>query len=210
MCTQNVRFWDDVNPFRTYETKLNAAGLMVLSAVSTRGSLLYFFDSIDIPAVYKPSKQTIRKNGYRTMPANAATFLYLMKDRIVKDLQDLFPDVDLSDVVPCFDGASIHRERHVTEFMNQNFKMWFGYNSVNRYPSNSPDLMPLDFSYFHKLRCSVFRSGPPSTLRQLRQRITDVVHSFDIFYLQKLILDGFLHRLLLCKENSGKQFELWQ
>ena len=152
-----------------------------------------------------------------------------MPCEIVPDLQLLFPDILLSEVVPIFDGASIHREQSVVACLNNTFSSnWIGNNSQDiQWPPRSPgkvenqillmfvnlfihiDLSPLDFSYFHSLRCKVFENAP-NTLRQLRQRVEMECSTFDIKYLQKLILKGFLHHLMVCRQNGGKQFELYR
>ena len=67
--------------------------------------------------------------------------------------------------------------------------------------------MPLDFSYFALLRCKVFQSNPPNTLKQLQQSVFTVSDQFDIRFLQRILLHGFLHRLMLCKSNNGEVFE---
>lgn len=140
VCTFNLRFWSDQQPNMTVEKKSNARGLMVLVGVSVRGSILCFFDTVDIPSMYaKKDKQKRRQNIYGSMPVNSQTFLYLLKNNIVSELSHFFPDINLADVIPVFDGASIHRERNVVEFLNETFHQWIGNNSKDlKWPSHSP------------------------------------------------------------------------
>ena len=67
--------------------------------------------------------------------------------------------------------------------------------------------MPLDFSYFALLRCKVFQGESANTLRQLQQKVFRAANKFSISYLQRIIYEGFLHRLMLCKQNNGDLFE---
>ena len=139
-CTHNTYFWTDANPHMTFERMLNGFGLMVLVGISTRGPLLYFFDSIDIPSRYEPCKRKSRQI-YRKMPCNSDTFLFLLENRIEKDLPILFPDIALEDVIIFLDGARTHTATNVTTYLNRTYTNWIGNNSNNfRWPSRSPDL----------------------------------------------------------------------
>lgn len=146
VCTHNLRFWTDRQPNMLVERKSNCHGLMILIGISTRGSLLYFFDAIDIPPKYAklPSKCKIKRKKvkitYGSMPCNSETFLFLLQKKIVNDVDSLFPDINRSDIVPVFDGASIHRQEKVVKFLNDTFSTnWIGNNSSNlKWPPRSP------------------------------------------------------------------------
>ena len=77
MCTQNLRYWSDINPHMTVTRSLNANGLMILVGVSVRGILFYFFDSKDIPERFARHGKK-RRNIYHSMPCNSKTFLFLL------------------------------------------------------------------------------------------------------------------------------------
>ena len=132
-CTSNAVYWDETNPNMIVERKLNGYGLMFLLCCTVRGVLVYCFDSIEIPEKFeKFSKKGKRKpkNVYRGMPCNSDTFLYILKEKMVKrDLSMLFPDISLSDIIICMDGSPTHTAGHVTEFMNNTFNLWIGNNS---------------------------------------------------------------------------------
>lgn len=128
MCTRNLYFWDSENPNMVVERKLNGYGLMFLVCISVRGILVYCFDSLEIPTRYEQIKR--KNNVYRKMPCNSSTFLYILRERMTKnDLQILFPDLPVSEIIPCMDGSRVHTEREVTAFMNSTFNVWIGNNS---------------------------------------------------------------------------------
>ena len=148
MCTYNMYFYDKENPNMIIDRKSNGQGLMFLSAVSTRGSLLYCFDTDTIPEQFRKIScddggKKRRKNAppYGRMPCNSATFLHLFKTKIVSDMKDLFPDISLNEIIVLLDGSSVHTERNVTQFLNDTFTEWYGNNSELPWPSHSPVIL---------------------------------------------------------------------
>ena len=143
VCTYNMYFYDAENPNRIFLRKSNGQGLMFLAAVSTRGSLTYCFDTETIPLRFKKTdskkkQRKRRRQPYGTMPCNSETFLHLFKTRILSDIEILFPDLPLKDVIIVVDGSSIHTETKVTQFFNNTFSEWYGNNSIIPWPSHSP------------------------------------------------------------------------
>lgn len=72
------------------------------------------------------------------------------------------------------DGYPAHSGRSVTEWLNRH--RWYG--SV-RWPARSPDLTPLDFYVWGKMKTMAY-SEPIEARNQLLQRIIDKFHEMRI------------------------------
>ena len=145
-CTYNLYYYDKENPNMIVNRKSNGQGLMFLVRVSTRGYLIYCFDTETIPERFAKDKNLSKKcknnrslkRPYGRMPCNSGSFLDLFKSKVLPDMGTLFPDIPTEDIIVVLDGSSVHTEKNVTSFLSNTFKDWYGNNSDLGWPSHSP------------------------------------------------------------------------
>ena len=65
------------------------------------------------------------------------------------------------------DGASLHTGDDAVTWLNQHWKnRWIGLKSKRlQWPPKSPDLMPMDFSFWSYLKRMVAEENPETTLK---------------------------------------------
>lgn len=131
-------------------------------------------------------------------------YLQLLQDRIIPALNDLHLEGPLWYM---HDGAPAHYSLQVREFLNLNFPgRWIGRGGVIDWPPRSPDLTPLDFFYWGKLKSSVYNASPINNIEELKARI--IASSRAITALQcEAVLKEFYNRLGYCLLENGDIFE---
>lgn len=181
----NCRYWSDSNPFwvresRTqYPEKLNVwAGILNNRLIGP-----FFID------------------GNLT----AAKYEAMLRNEIVPTIKEIVRD-NFENVWFQQDGAAPHFGLNVREYLNRVFPhRWIGRRGVIDWPARSPDLTPLDFFLWGYLKDRVFKTKPLD-LGELRQRILDDCYLLPEQHLTRSI-ESFYHRLCLCQEVNGEQFE---
>jgi hypothetical protein len=104
------------------------------------------------------------------------------------------------------DGAPPHWELNVRAFLNNSFnEKWIGRNGPIHWAARSPDLTPLDFYLWGKLKNEVYAT-PVNSLEHLKQKITDHLQLITQNELASVI-ENYKKRLSLCLEYKGKHFE---
>ena len=105
------------------------------------------------------------------------------------------------------DGAPGHRTASVVECLEKTFpERWWGNNGPIRWAPRSPDLSPLDFSFWGCLRDNVYKHRP-NTIISLKNAIKVEVQNFSLEYFQKICLEAVPKRMEECRKNSGKSME---
>jgi hypothetical protein len=104
------------------------------------------------------------------------------------------------------DGAPVHRIRNCINILNHQFpRAWIGLGGLIAWPARSPDLTPLDFFLWGKIKNVVYATAP-TTQEDMRQRIIDAcvsINAEELHNVQALII----HRIHRCLDANGAHFE---
>lgn len=138
-------------------------------------------------------------------PLNAELYLNFLNEQIEQFLDNL----PLNDLVQLYyqqDGAPPHNARAITDYLGEKFgDRWIGTNGPVRWPARSPDLTPLDFSYWAYIKERVYHTQPLN-IQDLTDRITTAIQSITPVQMQN-VLREFKERIHLCREVNGGSFE---
>lgn len=131
-------------------------------------------------------------------------------ERILKDvLPELLEDISLDMRQSMWfqqDGCPAHSARNVTELLNRTFEgRWIGRSGSNKWPARSPDLTPLDFYFWGKLKEQVYREKPTTTV-DMQERIKRACSVIDTTEICQAV-SSVLQRFRLCLNVQGRHFE---
>lgn len=126
----------------------------------------------------------------------------------------LFPqlETDSNDFIYQQDGAPPHWHLEVREFLNQRIPgRWIGRTGQNDaalhyWPPRSPDLTVCDFFLWGFIKDSVYVPPLPTTMNELRHRITAAVEAVTQDMLAA-VWDQFEYRLDICRASQGGHIE---
>lgn len=183
----NVRIWGLQNPHTALQHERDSAKINVFCAIS-------------LTKVYGPfffAERTVSGIAYLDMLE-----------------QWLFPQLmeDSQDFIFQQDGAPPHWHLDVRQFLNRSLpQRWIGRSgnedlSVLAWPPRSPDLTPNDFFLWGYVKQAVYVPPLPTTLADLRNRVTAAVHSVTQDMLSN-VWDEFGYRLDICRALQGGHFE---
>lgn len=105
------------------------------------------------------------------------------------------------------DGAGPHNAIIVRDFLNETYgDRWIGTNGPVRWPPRSPDLTPLDFYLWGRIKDKVYSRQAPTTLEDLRDGVT---RAFQEITNEELlnVARCTLNRAELCRAEDGRNFE---
>lgn len=142
---------------------------------------------------------------------NADRYLLLLRDHIVPDIVQLFPDADRQgmpnrDIWFHQDGAPPHYGVDVRLFLDNIFpRRWIGRRGPIEWPARSPDLSPLDFFLWGHLKTTIYKERVQN-LEDLEARIRHEIAEIPPNWLQNS-LHNFYDRLGYCQAALGIQFE---
>ena len=129
-------------------------------------------------------------------------------DTYLQMLQDVvWPVVkDMKNIWFMQDGAPAHVMPAVLEFLHQKF----GNNIISRktaypWPAYSPDLNPLDYSFWSQAMAHVIRCQP-KTIPELMEVVEDFVVNFDPEIASRVVRQ-VKYRAALCKSVGGGHFQ---
>jgi hypothetical protein len=97
------------------------------------------------------------------------------------------------------DGASSHTDRKAQDWCKKNFKFFI---PKNRWPPNSPELNPLDYSIWDNISNHV-QYGKVKTINDLRREIEKAIKKVDINYVRDVI-SVFLRRVRSVIKHNGE------
>lgn len=128
-------------------------------------------------------------------------------------LPELFEDIPLNvrrDMWFMHDGAPPHFTISVRNFLHRQFPdRWIGRgrDAPVNWPARSPDITPMDFYLWSFMKKEVYAT-PVETREELWTRIlqaADIVRGDAEVLLR--VMRSFTHRINLCIENNGQQFQ---
>lgn len=124
-------------------------------------------------------------------------------------LRDLLMDMPLNrrrNIIFQQDGAPAHSTRVVREYLNETFGRWIGRNGPIAWPPRSPDLTPLDFYLWGRMKDIVY-----SNIINTRDDLINRIHEAGVEIQAELrnvdIANSLRTRILLCIQNGGQHFE---
>lgn len=104
------------------------------------------------------------------------------------------------------DNAPPHTHHQNQRWLRRRFRNRFiGRGSRVAWPPRSPDLNPLDYFFWGKIKSAIYRH-PVQNVEELMGRITDAVAEVTPEMLQTSIND-LIRRANLCVEQEGGHFE---
>lgn len=105
------------------------------------------------------------------------------------------------------DGAPPHYGLNIRAVLNQNFpNRWIGRGGPVNWPARSPDLNPLDFFYWGKLKSRVYNDIPIASTEELKRRILEASSEISPQQVQNSV-NEFYNRLGHCLVQNGNLFE---
>lgn len=140
---------------------------------------------------------------------NGADYLHFLQFQLPGLIQDLnFPPQNVARMIFVHDGAGPHHTNDVRDYLNAAFPgRWMGRNSVNRWPTRSPDFTPLDYFLWGKVKDTVYK-GEIIYEDLLWNRIQQ---AFDELRASPEMLRRATHdisrRLRFCLAVNGEHFE---
>ena len=97
------------------------------------------------------------------------------------------------------DNASCHTDRKAQDWCSNNFKF---YISKNKWPSNSPELNPLDYSIWDSIS-NHMDYHRVNTINDLYREIRKSVKKIDVTYVREVI-GAFLRRVYSVEKHQGE------
>ena len=185
--THNVRIWGLQNPHSTLQHERDSPKVNVFCAVSrTKVYGPFFFAERTVTGI---------------------TYLDMLQ-------QWLFPQImeDSQDFIFQQDGAPPHWHLHVRDYLNESLPhRWIGRGAdadqaLHFWPPRSPDLTPCDYFLWGYVKEAVYVPPLPTTLNNLRQRITAAVHAVTNDMLSR-VWDEFGYRVDVCRAANGGHIE---
>jgi hypothetical protein len=180
---QNCRIWGYEKPLEVWPLPLHSPKINVWCAISANCIIgPYFFE-----------EETVTGENYLEM---LKEFFHpiLIRKRIVRRV--IFQQ----------DGAPPHYAKAVRAWLNKHFPgKWIGRRGAIEWAPRSPDLTPCDFFLWGYLKQKVYMT-PVKDLNELKQRITDYVHSIEPELLKRVFLN-IEKRLDKVKEENGGYIE---
>ena len=182
---QNMVYWSKENPKVVMESH-HSYNPKVLVWMGFHGTTLlgpYFFEG------------TVNGERYLDLLSGFLTEYLLSLDCTVRD-RIYFQQ----------DGASAHFSRPVRKWLDSNFgTRWIGRGGPIHWPPRSPDLTPLDFFLWNRLK-SVVYSPQPRTLDKLKDNIKTAIRHIPLEEAAN-VHRSITRRVLKCIECDGRNFE---
>lgn len=186
VCSQNCRWWSDVNPNFVIECrdqyyfKTNVwCGILNNEIVGP-----YFFRGNITADVYLNFLRNEIFEFTNQLPLNLQYILWYQHD-----------------------GAPCHSAARVTEYLNQAFpRRWIGRRSEIPWPPRSPDITPLDFFLWGLLKEIVYKHRPFQDVDHLEEIIRQCVRDVTPDMIRAAVSE-FSKRTIKCMERNGGHVE---
>ena len=197
MRTTFLRYWGDKDMQKKYSRRRETAGVMISVGLWRFGILgPYFFN--ELPRL-KPAGQKEKIDSKK--------YCQLLKLCYLPEIRRQFPQDVQHDVIFQLDGAPIHTAKITKYQLNLHFpNRWMGDKGPVHFPPYSPDLTPLDFSFWGVLRTRVLQHRP-ATVPQLTQVIKQECEAMTPEYIEKICTSEMYKRIDLICENNGNHIE---
>lgn len=183
----NVRIWGTGNPHATLEHQRDSPKVNVFCAISHAKVYGPFF--------------------FHERTVNGHVFLDMLQQWLLPQLE-----ADTADFILQLDGAPPHYHGSVRDHLNMALpQRWIGRASQGdqqliHWPPRSPDLTPCDFFMWGFVKDHVYVPPLPTTLDELRARITAAIADIDRGLLQK-VWQEMEYRLDICRVTRGAHIE---
>lgn len=176
--SQNFRTWASENPHNYSETSLHPIKVGIWVAISRRRIIgpIFFHD-------------TINAERYRT--------------NILEPFFANLHDDELQLGYFQQDGATAHTAGGTIRYIQE----FYGDRIISRgvWPSRSPDLTPLDFYLFGKIKNRIYRNRLHN-LDELQQAIEQEIHNITVNEL-RCVFENMKRRINLCLQAEGNHFQ---
>lgn len=134
--------------------------------------------------------------------------LYLQILRTV--VAEFLEDLPLQVYMNCWyqlDGAPAHSSGEVRELLDELFEdRYMGRGGPWSWPPRSPDLTPLDFYLWGKIKSSVY-FDPVDSKEDLENRVRNCFNTLDPNEIQRATTSGVMLRVIKCLDCNGGHFE---
>ena len=179
----NSIIWGFENPKSIYEIPIKSPGVVVWAAIfHDRIIGPYFFDD-----------RTVNQKNYLEM----LKCYFIPELRRTRRLRNT-----------CFqqDGAPPHWGLEVRAFLDAHFPgNWIGRSGSISWPPRSPDITPLDYYLWGKVKADVF-TRKPQTVEQMKSFITQSIQGISRSEIESTF-DNFVKRLDWCIQAEGGHFQ---
>lgn len=141
---------------------------------------------------------------------NGASYLEFLTHTLPDLLVDEVPLLLRRHMFYQHDGAPAHFQINVRRHLDEVYgARWIGRGGPVQWPPRSPDLTPLDFFLWGRVKSLVYDDGNgPATVNELRSKI---VAAFEAVKNAADVLQSLKHNLrkraLLCRRQRGRHFE---
>lgn len=136
---------------------------------------------------------------------NGAEYVNIIRNYLGESLENL----PLNEYVTAWyqhDGAPIHNTREVGEVLNIIFEdRWIATNGPFEWPPRSPDLTPLDFYVWGRIKSMVFATAA-TTKEDMKQRVRAAFRDLDAAEIRRAT-QSLSTRVQKCLAANGHQFE---
>lgn len=137
---------------------------------------------------------------------NTEKFLEILRN-FVSEFLDELPLSMSTTAYYQLDGAPAHSSHEVSEELNAMFgNRWIGRRSSLFWPPRSPDLTPLDFYLWGRIKNIVYES-PIESKEDLKRRVEDAFHSLKGEEIERATNRGVSRRIRKCVEQNGYHIE---
>ena len=128
-------------------------------------------------------------------------------DSYLEMLEDMMGEMDQDDCFFMQDGAGHHTSNNAINWLNRNWKdRWIGLKSQRlKFPALSPDLTPLDFSFWHYVKFHVAKLRP-STRVELIDSIETVINQIPDQIVVSMC-QAVKEKCKKCIQSHGQRFE---
>lgn len=163
----------------------------------------FFVDEINVEGL------TEKEKGKRPNSLTGAKYTRLLRDSI---MPAIYAKMSEAEVRESFwwqqDGAGVHCSPQPLQYLHSIFTedRILSRRSRRAWPARSPDLNPLDYSFWSLLRKEVSEVNP-TNIREIKKALYDGCMLLE-GKVQRIIADLPV-RLRACFENQGHQFEPW-
>lgn len=137
---------------------------------------------------------------------NGAAYLDFLQNELPDLLHDV-PEETRRSMVFQHDGCPSHYHRDVREFLDTNYEgRWIGRGGPTEWPARSPDLTPLDFYLWGRMKELVYFKPVP-TKEVLLERINEAGEKIREELMAAVTSTEVEKRVRLCIEKDGNHFE---
>ena len=196
--TSSLTYWGDRKDRRKWYSKRRERHGVNVSVGLWRYGVIgpFFFD--ELPRIDLRRKQK---------GINAMKYVQLLRDYYIPEINRQFAmeDEDVRRAVWFqLDGATNHTAKVTKYYLNLYFPgRWMGHLGPVHFPPYSPDLTPLDSSFWSVLRNRVYQRRP-ATIPHLKQLIREECDAMTADYIERICVYDIKKRIdLVCQENGN-------